>query len=69
MIQPPDTGMGGPGGLKDTLDVAAGGMAFGSLFNLLPNIAAALAAIWTLIRIYEWARIRIFKKEDNKDGH
>lgn len=50
--------------LKDVVDVAAVGGAFGTLAGWLPEIAAFLAIIWTTIRIYEWARIRIFKAED-----
>lgn len=46
---------------KDAVDVVAGTTAIGAYFSWLPELAAALAAIWTAIRIYEWARIRIFK--------
>lgn len=46
---------------KDATDVAAGAAIFGSFFEWLPVIAAGFALIWTLIRIYEWARVRIFK--------
>lgn len=47
---------------KDAGDVLAGGGAIGAFTGYLPEIAAFLAIIWTLIRIYEWARIRIFNK-------
>jgi len=46
---------------KDVADLAAGSAAIGAYFAWLPEVAAALAAIWTLIRSYEWSRIRIFK--------
>ena len=46
---------------KDMGDLAAGAGAIGSVLGWLPEIAALLAIIWTLIRIYEWARVRIFK--------
>ena len=43
---------------KNVADVAAGGAAIVALFQYLPNVAAAVALIWTLIRIYEWAEQR-----------
>lgn len=45
--------------VKDMGDIAAGGAAVGSYVSWLPEIAAALAIVWTLIRIYEWAEARI----------
>ena len=51
---------------KDWGDLAALGGAFGSAFGYLPQVAALLAIIWTGIRIYEWARFRIFKLEDKE---
>lgn len=48
---------------RDVGDVAAVTSAFGSVFQFLPEIAALFAIIWTAIRIYEWARVRIFGKE------
>ncbi|MDQ2066734.1 hypothetical protein Q9295_10125 [Xinfangfangia sp. CPCC 101601] len=49
--------------MKDVGDVAAGSAALGSYLAWLPETAALLAIIWTLIRIYEWGRVRIFGKE------
>ena len=46
---------------RDVGDLAAGAGAFGTVVGWLPEVAALLAIIWTLIRIYEWARVRIFK--------
>lgn len=47
--------------MKDTLDVVALGGIIGSLTDFLPAVAAFFGLIWTLIRIYEWARYRIFR--------
>jgi hypothetical protein len=52
--------------IKDTGDVVASSAVIGAYFNYLPEVAALLAIIWTVIRIYEWARVRIFHKP--KDG-
>lgn len=46
---------------KDTVDLVAMNGALGSFFGYLPDIAAFLAIVWTLIRIFEWSRVRIFK--------
>lgn len=48
---------------RDTLDTLAVLGAMGAFMDWLPTVAAFLAAIWTAIRIYEWARVRIFKIE------
>lgn len=48
---------------KDVGDIAAGSTVLGSVFGWLPEVAAVLAIIWTGIRIYEWSRVRIFKKQ------
>lgn len=47
---------------RDVGDIAAGAGAVGSYLSFLPEVAALLAIIWTIIRIYEWARVRIFNK-------
>lgn len=46
--------------MKDIGDMAATGGVIATLAGWLPEVAAGLAVIWTLIRIYEWARVRIF---------
>ena len=46
---------------RDVGDMAAGAGAFGAVLGWLPEAAAFLAIVWTSIRIYEWARVRIFK--------
>jgi hypothetical protein len=38
---------------KSVIDWTSIGIAFGSLIQILPSIAAALSVVWTLIRIYE----------------
>lgn len=51
---------------RDIGDAAAGLGALGTVLGYLPEIAAVLAIIWTVIRIYEWARFRIFRIEDKE---
>ena len=51
---------------QEGLDIAAASLAVGTLAEILPPIAAALAIIWTLIRIYEWARVAIWKRPPRK---
>lgn len=41
---------------KDTGDVASVIVAFGTLAEWFPKIAALLAIVWTGIRIYVWLR-------------
>jgi hypothetical protein len=41
-------------------DVAAGSTALAAYLSWLPEVAAFLSVSWLLIRIFEWARIRIF---------
>lgn len=52
--------------LPQTLDNVSIVAALGSFTEILPPIAAAFTIIWTGIRIYEWARVRLLKKP--KDG-
>lgn len=52
--------------MKDVGDVAAGAIAFKAVTGFVPEIAAVLAIVWTLIRIYEWSRFRIFKMDDKE---
>lgn len=47
--------------IKTIADVGATGSAFGSVFGILPDVAAFLSIIWLLIRIFEWMRVRLFK--------
>lgn len=48
--------------VKNTVDGLSVVTVLGSLTTYLPDIAAVLAIIWTGIRIYEWARIRLLNK-------
>lgn len=48
---------------RDVGDAVAVTGAFGVYVQFLPEIAAVLAIIWTLVRLYEWARVRIFGKD------
>lgn len=50
---------------SETIDHVAVGITVATFVELLPPIAAALAIVWTLIRIYEWARYRFFNKKDS----
>lgn len=47
-------------------DVTTALVLLGTVSELLPPIAAVLAIVWTLIRIYEWARVRLFNKPPTK---
>ena len=47
--------------LSDAADLTAGAIVIGALTDILPPIAAGLAIVWTLIRIYEWARVVVWK--------
>lgn len=49
---------------KDIGDLIAGGTAIGAWVSLLPELAALFTLIWTGIRIYEWARVRVLKASE-----
>lgn len=48
---------------NDVIDIAAGTTGVAVYLSYLPEVAALLTIAWGVIRIYEWARVRIFKKE------
>ena len=48
--------------ISNAADVAAGAVVIGSLAQWLPPIAAFLSIVWLLIRIFEWARVRLWKR-------
>jgi hypothetical protein len=50
--------------LKHGIDAAAAGTAFASLTGYLPSIASLLSIVWLAIQIYEWAKR---KRERNDD--
>lgn len=49
-----------PDGLKHLLDALSIGTMLGTLFQMLPNIAALLTIIWTAIRIVETKTVQRF---------
>lgn len=51
---------------KSVIDWTSIGVAFGSLLQILPSIAAALSVVWTLIRIYETKTVQNFIKKWKK---
>ena len=48
--------------LTDTADIAAGALAFVTLAKWLPPIAAAFTVLWIGIRVFEWARVVVWKR-------
>jgi hypothetical protein len=51
---------------KSVIDWTSIGVAFGSLLQILPSIAAALSIVWTVIRIYETKTVQNFIKKWKK---
>jgi hypothetical protein len=51
---------------KSIIDWTSIGVAFGSLLQILPSIAAALSIVWTIIRIYETKTVQNFIKKWKK---
>jgi hypothetical protein len=51
---------------KSVIDWTSIGVAFGSLLQILPSIAAALSIVWTIIRIYETKTVQNFIKKWKK---
>ena len=51
---------------KHVIDWTSIGVAFGSLVQILPSIAAALSIIWSLIRIYETKTVQSWLKRKAK---
>lgn len=48
---------------KHVIDWTSIGIAFGSLLQLLPSIAAALSIVWSCIRIYETKTVQAWLKK------
>ena len=42
-----------PEGLKHILDALSFGTMLGAMLQMLPNVAALLTIVWTILRIYE----------------
>ena len=54
---------------KSIIDWTSIGVAFGSLLQILPSIAAALSILWTVIRIYETKTVQnLIKKWGKKNA-
>jgi hypothetical protein len=51
---------------KSIIDWTSVGVAFGSLLQILPSIAAALSILWTVIRIYETKTVQNWLKKVGK---
>lgn len=51
---------------KHVIDWTSIGIAFGSLVQILPSIAAALSIVWSLIRIYETKTVQRWLKQNAK---
>ena len=51
---------------KHVIDWTSIGIAFGSLIQILPSIAAALSILWTVIRIYETKTVQGWIKKWRK---
>ena len=51
---------------KHVIDWTSIGIAFGSLVQLLPSMAAALSVVWTEIRIYETRTVQNWLKKVGK---
>jgi hypothetical protein len=51
---------------KSVIDWTSVGVAFGSLLQILPSIAAALSILWTVIRIYETKTVQNWIKKWSK---
>ena len=48
---------------KHMIDWTSIGIAFGTLLQVLPSIAAALSIIWSVIRIYETKTVQTWLKK------
>ena len=55
-----------PEGIKHLLDALSIGTMLGTLFQMLPNIAALLTIVWTGLRIYESDTVQAWLKRSGK---
>lgn len=55
-----------PEGIKHLLDALSIGTMLGTLFQMLPNIAALLTIVWTGLRIYESDTVQGWLKRSGK---
>ncbi len=45
---------------NDLADVVAGSTVIAVWMSWLPEVAVVLTIVWTLIRIFEWGRVRLW---------
>lgn len=57
-----------PEGIKHLIDALSIGTMLGTLFQMLPNVAALLTVIWTLIRILESNTVQRWLGKERRDG-
>lgn len=57
-----------PEGIKHLLDALSIGTMLGTLFQMLPNVAALLTILWTCIRIYESATVQRWLGRERRNG-
>lgn len=57
-----------PEGVKHLIDALSVGTMLGTLFQMLPNIAALITIIWTTIRIFETQTVQRWLGRDKLDG-
>ena len=57
-----------PEGVKHLFDALSVGTMLGTLFQMLPNIAAMLTIIWTTIRILETRTVQGWLGRSKADG-
>lgn len=57
-----------PEGFKHLLDALSIGTMLGTLFQMLPNIAALLTIAWTGLRIYESRTVQRWLNKGDTDG-
>lgn len=55
-----------PDGIKHFVDALSIGTMLGTLFQMLPNIAALLTIVWTGLRIYESDTVQSWLKRSGK---
>jgi hypothetical protein len=52
--------------VNNITDLASLLLLLGVLKDWLPTVAVILTIFWSLIRIFEWVRFRLFRKHDDK---
>ena len=53
---------------KHAIDWTSIGIAFGTLLQVLPSIAATLSIVWSIIRIYETKTVQTWLKRKKADA-